>query len=151
MQKADATSPNRFPNAPEICELAPPPPFGSLLAGARARGVADGFAWLGLAAILVDDRGEALHVNHAAVELMGEFVYLEAGRLRARDARTDYSLAAAVRAALVEGPPSRVEIGPGGDLVAHIAAMPADPDDPYQLLRAVVLLRRDRERSSARH
>jgi hypothetical protein len=150
MQKADATPPNRFPNAPELCEITPPPPFGSLLAGARARGVADGFAWLGLAAILIDDRGEALHVNPAAVELMGECVYLEGGRLRARDARADYILAAAVRAALDEGPPSRVEIGPASDLVAHVAAMPADPDDPYQLLRVVVLLRRC-ERSAARH
>ena len=149
MQKADAASPNRFPNALDARGIEPPPPFGSLLAGARARGVADGFAWLGLAAILIDDRGEALHVNPAAVELMGEFVYLEAGRLRARDARSDYALAAAVRAALDEGPPNRVEIGPAGGLVAHVAAMPADPDDPYQLLRAVVLLRR--ERSSARH
>jgi hypothetical protein len=149
MQKADATPPNRLPNTPEFCEIAPPPPFGSLLAGARARGVADGFAWLGLAAILIDDRGEALHVNPAAAELMGEGVYLEGGRLRARDPRADYALAAAVRAALDEGPPSRVEIGSAGDLVAHVAAMPADPDDPYQLLRAVVLLRRDR--GSARH
>jgi hypothetical protein len=146
MQKANATSPNHFAKPPEPCELAPPPPFGSLLAGARARGVADGFTWLGLAAILIDDRGEALHVNPAATELMGEWVYLEGGRLRARDALADYRLAAAVRAALDEGPPRRVEIGPA-NLVAHIAAMPADPDDPYQLLRVVVLLRR----SSAQH
>jgi hypothetical protein len=150
MQKADAPSPNRLPNTPELCEIAPPPPFGSLLAGARARGIADGFAWLGLAAILIDDRGEALHVNPAATELLGESIYLEGGRLRARDSGADYTLAAAVRAALNEGPPRRVEIDPASDLTAHVAAMPADPDDPYQLLRAVVLLRR-REPSRARH
>ena len=54
---------------------------GPLLAGARARGVADGLEWLGLAAVLLDDRGEVLHVNSGAVELMGEDLYLQGGRL----------------------------------------------------------------------
>ena len=34
---------------------------------------------------------------------------------------------------------------PQGELWAHVAPMPADPDDPYQLLRAVALLSRARE------
>jgi hypothetical protein len=120
------------------------PPLGPLLVGARARGVADGFAWLGLAAILIDDRGEALHVNRGAVELMGDLLFLEGGRLRARDPGANRALGEAIRAALVEGFASRLQIGPQGELLVHISAMPADPDDSYQLLRAVALLSRPR-------
>jgi len=127
----------------------PAAPLGPLLAGARARGVADGFAWLGLAALLIDDRGEALHVNPGAVELMGETLYLEGGRLRARNPQTDLLLAEAICDALTlcEARNLRLD-GPEGGIVAHIAPMAADADDPYQLLRAVVLLNRARE---ARH
>ena len=49
-------------------------PLAPLLAGARARGVADGFEWLGLAAVLLDDRGEVLHANCGAIELMGDLL-----------------------------------------------------------------------------
>jgi hypothetical protein len=123
-------------------EPAQTPPLGPLLAGARARGVADGFAWLGLAAILLDDRGEALHVNPGAVELMGEALYLEGGRLRARDKVADLGLSEAIRDALTLCVARNVRLaGAQSEIWAHVAPMPADPDDPYQLLRAVALLR----------
>ena len=128
-----------------------PLPLGPLLAGARARGVADGFTWLGLAAILMDDRGEALHVNPGAVELLGDLLYMEGGRLRAREPSADAAIAEAVRAALVDGVASRAHVGPKGQLLVHIAAMPAEPDDGYQLLRAVALLSRIREGGPPRH
>jgi hypothetical protein len=123
-------------------ELRPaaPPPLGPLLAGARARGVADGFAWLGLAAILIDDRGEALHVSPGAAELMAEYLYLEGGRLRARDRAADQALGEAVGAALTLGHTAKVRLPDG--IWAHVAPMPAEDDDPYQLLRAVMLLNR---------
>ena len=128
-------------------ESALTPPLGPLLAGARARGVADGLAWLGLAAILIDDRGEALHVNPGAVELMGEALFLENGRLRARDAAADLALRGAVRDALTLLEPAKVRLtAADGEIWAHVAPMPADADDPYQLLRAVVLLK-----ASVRH
>ena len=126
-------------------EPANAPPLGPLLAGARARGVADGFSWLGLAAILVDDRGEALHVNPGAVELMGETLYLDGGRLHARDPQTDLLLADAFCDALTLGEARNLRLlGPEGEMWAHVAPMAADADDPYQLLRAVVLLSRAR-------
>jgi len=121
-------------------------PLGPLLAGARARGVADGFAWLGLAAVLIDDRGEALHVSASAAALMGESLLIEGGRLRARDPAADRALAEAVAAALTLGHSAKVRL-PGGMWV-HVAPMPAEDDDPYQLLRAVALLRSAR---SSRH
>jgi hypothetical protein len=152
MQDAKATAgmPTFSASAREARTSEPPAPFGSLLAGARARGVADGFEWLGLAAILINDRGEAMHVNPGAIALMGNLLYLDGGRLRARDPLADHSLAEAVRAALAEAAPRRFEIGTGNELAVHVAAMPADLNDPYQLLRAVILLRRAASRTGRR-
>ena len=128
------------------------PPLGPMLAGARARGVADGFAWLGLAAILIDDRGEALHVNPGAVELMSEALFLEGGRLRARDPAADHAIAEAVSATLDKGYVSNVRLIDGdGEMWLHVAPMAADPDDSYQLLRAVALLSRARVGRPSRH
>lgn len=125
---------------------ATPPPLGPLLAGARARGVADGFAWLGLAAVLIDDRGEALHVSSGAAELMSDSLFLEGGRLRAREFGADRALAEAIEAALADGRAGHLRLAAaGGELWLRIAPMPVDPDDPYQLLRVVALLSRARD------
>ncbi len=120
-------------------------PLAPLLAGARARGVADGLEWLGLAAVLLDDRGEVLHVNSGAIELLGEDLFLQAGRLRARDGVVDAELSAAIRRALSRGAASRLAIPSGsgdGALGARIGAIDSLDDDPYQLLRAVAILER---------
>jgi hypothetical protein len=129
-----------------------PAPLAPLLAGARARGVADGFEWLGLAAILFGERGEVLHVNSRAIELMGDDIYLDAGRLAARNGEIDGKLRFAVRRALEGGAHSRITIplGPGqGTVGARIAAMDRPDDDPFQLLRAVAILEWDEEPASA--
>jgi len=120
-------------------------PLAPLLAGARARGVADGLEWLGLAAVLLDDRGEVLHVNSGAIELMGEDLFLRAGRLRAGDGEVDAELAAAIQETLNGGVASRLTIPLGagrGALDARIGAIDSPGDDPFQLLRAVAILQR---------
>jgi hypothetical protein len=131
------------------------PPLAPLLAGARARGVADGLEWLGLAAVLLDDRGEALHVNAGAVELLGEELFIASARLCARVGRVDHALAEAVGDALTAGASTLVDVPTAdGMMVARVAPMGARDDDPYQLLRVVVILER-REAgsygSAARH
>jgi hypothetical protein len=128
-------------------------PLAPLLAGARARGVADGFEWLGLAAILLDDRGEVLHVNPRAVDLMGEDLFLSSGRLRARDAEIDGALGVAIHRALGGGTSSRLAIplkSGQGTVGARIAAMESLDDDPFQLLRAVAILEWDVEPAFSR-
>jgi len=128
-------------------------PLAPLLAGARARGVADGFEWLGLAAILLDDRGEVLHVNPRAVDLMGEDLFLSSGRLRARDAEIDGALGVAIHRALGGGSSSRLAIplkSGQGTVGARIAAMESLDDDPFQLLRAVAILEWDEEPAFSR-
>jgi hypothetical protein len=132
---------------------ATPPPLGPLLAGARARGVADGLAWLGLAAVLIDDRGEALHISSGAQALMGDSLYMENGRLRARELGADRALGEAIHAALADGHSGhlRLPTADGDELWLHIAPMAVDADDPYQLLRVVALLSRARDGRPARH
>ena len=140
-------SPRQERQAPAIA-----PPLAPLLAGARARGVADGFAWLGLAAILLDDRGEALHVNPGAVELMGDALYLEEGRLRARDRVADLGLSEAIRDVLTLSTPRTVRLAaPEGEMWVHLAPMPVEQDDCYQLLRAVALLSRPGDKRAVSH
>lgn len=119
-------------------------PLAPLLAGARARGVADGLEWMGLAAVLLDDRGEVLHVNPGAVELMGEHLYLADGRLKAKTLLADLALGEAVRGALIEGVTKRAMAPEGegvGAICIEVSPMPVD-DDPFQLLRAVAILHR---------
>ncbi len=120
-------------------------PLAPLLAGARARGVADGLEWLGVAAVLLDDRGEALHVNAGAVELLGEDLFLAAGRLRARAIGVDRALHEAIRGVIEERAPAYVSIpsrdGEGG-VALRVASIDSLENDPFQLLRAVAILER---------
>ena len=51
-------------------------PLAPLLAGARARGVADGLELIGAAAALLDEQGEVLHVNARALGLMGQSLFV---------------------------------------------------------------------------
>jgi hypothetical protein len=129
------------------------PPLAPLLAGARARGVADGFEWLGIAAILLDDRGEALHANAGAIELMGAELYLQGGRLRARDLATDRALTEAISDAVISGVASRmvVQANDGVGVALRIAPMDTLDDDPYQLLRAVAVLEPANKAERGRH
>ena len=123
-------------------------PLAPLLAGARARGVADGFEWLGLAAILLDDRGEVLHVNPRAVDLMGEdFVFFlrapEGARCRDRRRARRCDLSRLGRRDLLP-PRDPFEVGPRHGGRANRGEDSLD-DDPFQLLRAVAILEWDEE------
>ena len=116
-------------------------PLAPLLAGARARGVADGLELIGAAAALLDEQGEVLHLNARAARLMGDGLYLADQRLRARDRAADELLAAAIGSTLRHGVASRVAVGdsPGeGDFGVRIVPVAVD-DEPFQLLRAVAI------------
>jgi hypothetical protein len=118
-------------------------PLAPLLAGARARGVADGLELIGAAAALLDEQGEVLHLNARAARLMGGGLYLADQRLRARDRAADELLAAAIGTTLRYGVASRVAVGesPGeGDFGVRIVPVANEGDEPFQLLRAVAIL-----------
>ena len=118
-------------------------PLAPLLAGARARGVADGLELIGAAAALLDEQGEVLHLNARAMSLLGEDLVLADGRLRARDRARDRTLAAAIVSTLRDQVASRVALGDdalGDGLGVRIMPVTADADDSFQLLRAVAIL-----------
>ncbi len=113
-----------------------------MLSGARARGFADGLEWLGLAAALIDDRGDTLHLNAGAVEMLGEEIYLENGRLRAVDSHLDASLREAILETLMTGATTELALarrGGAGALAMRVMAVDSEGDDPCQLLRAVAI------------
>ena len=90
--------PTRAPARPQTnWALAP------MLSGARARGFADGLEWLGLAAALIDERGETLHLNAGAIERLGDDIFVEGGRLRAADAALDTAISDAILETLMTG------------------------------------------------
>jgi hypothetical protein len=126
-----------------------PAPLAPLLAGARARGVADGLELIGAAAALLDEQGEVLHVNDRALGLMGQTLFVSGERLRARDDAADAALTQAIGSTLRQGVASRVAVGEGsGEGALGIRIVPIsneDGKDAFQLLRAVAIIEPCRE------
>ena len=118
-------------------------PLAPLLAGARARGVADGLELIGAAAALLDEQGEVLHLNARALSLLGDHLVLAGGRLRARDHALDRTLTAAIDSTVRDHIASRVALGDeaaAGGLGVRIMPVIAEADESFQLLRAVAIL-----------
>ena len=116
-------------------------PMAPVIAGARARGVADALEWLGMAAVLFDEQGEALHVNDAARRRLGSALRQEAGRLVAAAPELDRGLQAAIHGAIC-GARTRLAIpaADGNDVVVlRIESFEGAAEDPFQLLRAVAI------------
>ncbi|WP_158813276.1 hypothetical protein [Methylocapsa sp. S129] len=117
-----------------------------LLAGARARGMADAFELLGVAAAFIDEAGFALHINDRARRLLGPQLWVDDGRLRAADRDLDEALSAAIESALINGAPARAatDISFASELRGAVAVkvlpVAAEAHDPFQLLRAVVII-----------
>jgi hypothetical protein len=121
-------------------------PLAPLLAGARARGVADAFEWLGLGAILLDERGEVLHLSAGAVEAMQDDLYRDSGLLRARDKLGDVRLRVAISSALRDGESVDLVLPTRGgreELALRVAPIGAElGDDACQLLRVIIVIDR---------
>jgi hypothetical protein len=121
-------------------------PLRPLLAGARARGMADAFELLGVAAVFIDEGGFALHINDRARRLLGPQLWVGDGRLRAADRELDDALSAAIESALVSGAPARTatDISFASELRGAVAIkvlpVAADVHDPFQLLRAAIII-----------
>jgi len=118
-------------------------PLAPLLAGARARGVADGLELIGAAAALLDEQGDVLHVNARAQRLLGGDLVVAGGRLRARDGAADQNLAAAIRSTVRNQVASQVWLisddSRADGLGVRIMPVAAKADEAFQLLRAVAI------------
>ena len=142
---------------PPVQEFGQQPLSGSLeplLAGARARGMADAFELLGLAAVLLDEEGVALHVSARADRLVGrELTISPQGRLRAADLASDAALQATIDRALAgrgdEKAPIVLARGEGRPALSLRVVAVNAANESAQLLRAVVLIERDGGRPNA--
>ena len=117
--------------------------LAALLAGARARGVADTLDMLGLAAILIDSDGAALHVTTPAAAFMGPNLGIVARQLVAGSYSANASLQRALDLVLSRGGAESVEVSAeldGADVVLHVLGLPAAADQTEQLLKAMIIL-----------
>jgi PAS domain-containing protein len=125
-------------------------PIAPLLAGARARGLAEAFEMLGVAAILIAADGDVLFANSEAQALFGPHLELVGERLRTGDDVSQRALRRMIEAALKGARRSSemiVQRGDGQPALRLTATPVASADaDPYQLLKAVILIDQARQR-----
>ena len=112
-----------------------------VIAGARARGMADALEALGIAAIMLDRAGMALFVSSAAARFLGagRALFLASETLLAADSAVNRDIQRAV-AAVVEGEDAQVLTL--GDSGVRLTVRPvfAGDSDIYQLFRALIVL-----------
>ena len=119
-------------------------PLAPLLAGARARGVADGLELIGAAAALLDEQGEVLHLNARALEPAWR-----PSRPRRRTPagarprpRPDPRRRRSIRPCATRSPRASRWATTRAATASESRIMPvtAEADDSFQLLRAVAIL-----------
>lgn len=134
-----------------------PDTLAPIIAGARARGIADAFEMIGEGAILLDFSGSVLHVGPLAKPMLGCALSVTGGHIVAISRKAAGPLQALIEAGLADGAPRVLE----EDLLCaeegmrqRVRMVRAPSDDAYQLLAAVLVLeppRRVRSRRSSRH
>ncbi|HLW92092.1 MAG TPA: hypothetical protein VKS78_12455 [Roseiarcus sp.] len=122
-------------------------PLGPVLAGARARGMADAMTMWGLAAVFLGVDGSVLFANDRALALMGEHLRFAEDRLQASD-QASGALRSLVDATLDRGGSSSLVLQRGGDRPALLlrARRTALGDEPFQLVKVVAVIDERREK-----
>jgi hypothetical protein len=121
-----------------------PNPLAPLLAGARARGVADAFEMIGEAAILLDFSGAVLHVSALAKPMLGCAVSIAGGHVVALSHKAADPLERLIERGLSDHPAPAVfeadlrcaEKG----MRQRVRLVKAPSGDACQLLAAILLL-----------
>jgi hypothetical protein len=114
-----------------------------LLAGARARGMADAFELLGKAAVLVGETGITLHVNRIAKDMMGSALAVVSRHLIGATPSANSALQALIADAVAGRSGGSVSLPRGeGRLPLVVEALPITgaADDPSQILKAIVTI-----------
>jgi hypothetical protein len=113
-----------------------------LLAGARARGIADAFELLGKAAVLLDGSGMALHVNSIAKGFMGSTIAITRRHLIGADAEANSALQVLIGEAIAGRAHPGVALSRKDQGPLFIQALPiaGAAEDPQQILKAVVTI-----------
>jgi PAS domain-containing protein len=118
-------------------------PFAPILAGARARGMADALEMLGVAAIFVRGDGSVLFANDQAGALLGSHLRLSDERLQAGEANGERRLRRMMDAVLGDRRPDEMTLGRGaGRPRLRLRATPvlSEETDRFQLVKAVIVL-----------
>ena len=121
--------------------------LGPLIAGARARGVADACELLGLAAVLIDGTGSVLHAGGRAHRTMNPAVRIAEGHLLGCDARTNEALQGLVASAidstavvpLADEITVRAE-GSSCEVTIRALRFPSGIGESQQLLKAILIV-----------
>ena len=134
--RAPVAEPVRVPDADRLKPV---------IAGARARGMADALEALGVAAIMLDRAGMALHASsHAAAYVgvaAGKGLSLTSDTLIAAEAGANRALQLAVAEVVsVDSAESRRVVLAESGVVLTIRPILAAESDPYQLLRALIVI-----------
>jgi hypothetical protein len=119
--------------------------FGPVMAGARARGVADALDLVGIAAVLIDRSGRVLHCGPRAERALAPFVRVVGHHLLGGDARIDDQVGRFL-ARIVDGTscePAAEEIeAEDGSSRTRLRALrfPATEPEAVQLLHSIVII-----------
>lgn len=116
-----------------------------MLAGAQARGISDALDLMGVGAVLMDATGMVLQSNQNAQGILGSGLFVTNRHLIGRDIGTTRALQAMIVLALGGAHrPEPVRIAEGGNVwIAEARPMPGNHDDSTQLLKVIVILRRE--------
>ncbi|MFN3892917.1 MAG: hypothetical protein ACK4MV_21175 [Beijerinckiaceae bacterium] len=152
-------APGSEPRRADISQPATSSPdtLAPILAGARARGIADAFEMIGEGAILLDFSGSVLHVGQMAKPMLGCGLAVTGGHVVALSRKSADSLQRLIEAGLADSAPRVLE----EDLLCaeegmrqRVRLFRAPSGDAYQILASVMVLeppRRVRCRRGARH
>jgi hypothetical protein len=120
-----------------------PDTLAPVIAGARARGIADAFEMIGEGAVLLDFSGSVLHVGPLAKPLLGCALAVTGGHVVAASRKAGEPLRRLLEAGLADDAPRVVEV----DLLCaeegmrqRVRMVRAPAGDAYQLLASVLVL-----------
>ena len=117
---------------------------GPLMAGARARGVADALDLVGLAAILIDSSGSVLHANGRAVRAISPLIQIVEDHLVGHDLATNDVLQDLLAGALEPGGTRKTARFSDAEgrvrLFVRALDFPVGLSEQPQLLRSVLIV-----------
>jgi hypothetical protein len=141
---------------PQERPSASPDTLAPIIAGARARGIADAFEMIGEGAVLLDFSGSVLHVGALARPMLGCAIAIASGHVVAVSRKAAEPLQRLIEAGISDSAPRVLE----EDLLCveegmrqRVRMVRAPAGDAYQLLASVLVLeppRRVRCRRTAR-
>ena len=115
-----------------------------LLAGARAGGMAQAYEMLEIPAIFLDGEGAVLYVGPTALRLIGPHIAVHRRHLVAGSPEANERLQGLIESALTPNAVPDFAILPRGEglspLAVHAVPVPGASDNPYQLLKTVLVL-----------